>query len=140
MTDQWLLVADEDPGFARVLQILIEEERPYSVRTAHTAQEAISALTADRPPTVVICELGMRGPEGISLISWLRRTHPEVPVLTTTAHPAAGSRNLANQLGVSAYLVQPVDPGELLTTVDRAMESAWVRRADTSNRHHHSPV
>lgn len=117
----WLLIADEDPGFARVLQILLEEERPYRVLMAYTAHDAIAALVPHGRPVAIICQLELQSPTGASLTSWFRRSRPEIPMLTTTAHPAEGSRVLASQLGISAYLSKPVDPGELLMELDRAV-------------------
>ncbi|MEE4271583.1 MAG: response regulator [Thermoanaerobaculales bacterium] len=114
VVDGWVLIADGDPGFARVLQILLEEEGGCEARTAGSAREIIELLAAQGLPLAAICELEMTASGGHSVVSQLRRFRPELPLIATTAHPSAASQQRARDLGVRAYLSKPIDPVELL--------------------------
>jgi DNA-binding response OmpR family regulator len=88
----------------------------HAVRLAETAAEGVAALEAARPD-VVLLDLGIAG--GVSgLLAALR---PETRVIL-----ASGARDLperAAALGVSAYLLKPFGPEQLLAAIEKVVPS-----------------
>jgi DNA-binding NtrC family response regulator len=117
-----LLVVDDDPGFARALQILLEDEAHCSVAVAHSGEEALEALEGGAAVGVVITDLVMTGMSGLELLQRLRRRCPAPAVLVVTAHSSASAAREAHELGAFRFLTKPIDPGQLLTDVERAFD------------------
>lgn len=121
MFTDWVLIADSNRGFARALQILLDEEGPCASRIVVEPEDIPAAIRPGDRPLAAICELEMGAHGGLSLIRRLHSIHRGVPVIVTTAHPGPGSRSKALDAGVSAYLVKPLDPSDLLSLVRHVM-------------------
>jgi CheY-like chemotaxis protein len=99
-----VLVVEDDPGFAR----LLEEElatRQLTIAHARTAEAARARLATDRPRAVVL-DLMMPGEDGDALLPDLREAlGPAAPVVVVTVKDlsAAEQRDLERR-GVSAVL------------------------------------
>jgi DNA-binding NtrC family response regulator len=114
-----LLVVDDDPGLARALQILLEDERPYPVLSASNADEALQLL-ADHPGmAAVICDATVPAEGDLVLVDLLRTRHPALPVVATSAHPLPSGAGPPTGRRLYPCLSKPVDPAELLAALDR---------------------
>ncbi len=66
----------------------------YNVVEAADANEAIAALDAEGPVSLVFSDVRMPGKmDGFGLADWFRSHHPDVPVLLTSGYN--GGRSLA---------------------------------------------
>lgn len=83
-------------------------------------------LTAGRPISGALIDLGLPGIDGVALIRALRRqgTTAQIPLLVLTA--ATGSPVEALEAGADDYLVKPIPAPELLARI-RAQVRAWTR-------------
>ncbi len=115
-----LLVVDDDPGFTRTLEILLEEERPYPVRVANSGFEALRILQ-DSSVRLVVCDLAMPGMDGLELVRRLRRSASEVAVIIIATHQTEESQRQAAELGVRHCMQKPIEPEEFLTRVDQEL-------------------
>ncbi len=115
-----LLVVDDDPGFVRTLQILLEDEG-FAVDIAHSGPEALDRLGHGGPVRLVISDLAMPGMNGLEFLERLRQMLPHVAVIMMTAHSSVESAVRAIKLGAFQYLSKPVEPEELLIQVERAL-------------------
>ena len=117
-----VLLVDDDPGLLRTIQVLLEDEKGWSVETAPSAPLALERLRA-APFDVLLTDLSMPGGDGLFLLREARALRPELPVLLMTAFGSVRSAVEAMKLGASQYLTKPVDPDELILQVERALES-----------------
>lgn len=114
-----VLVTDDDPGarevFAETMALFGAE-----VRTASSAHEAYSQLTAD-PPDVLLCDIAMPGEDGYDLIAKVRALAPDeggrTPAIAVTAFAAREDRERCLSAGFQRYVAKPVEAEVLADTV-----------------------
>jgi CheY-like chemotaxis protein len=94
-----LVVDDEGDSLEFVVKFL--EREGHHVTSAANGQQALAALTTDRPDAIVL-DVRMPKMDGISLLEILRsylRWH-NLPVVLLTAHATPGQLAKAQSLGV----------------------------------------
>ena len=115
-----LLVEDEPDG----RELLAEALRTAGGRVAAVESvRAALALFADRPPDVLVSDIGMPDEDGYALIRAIRALPADrggaVPAIAVTAYAREEDRLRALAAGFQAHLAKPVDPGELVAAVAR---------------------
>jgi PAS domain S-box-containing protein len=112
-----VLVVDDDPD-ARLLVTRILTESGADVRTAGSAADAAGQFV-ERPPTVLVSDIGMPGEDGHALIRRLRAmpVGRDVPAVALTAYARATDRVKALEAGYQMHAVKPVEPAELIAIV-----------------------
>ena len=83
-----------------------------------SAEEALLAV-AEQSFSLVISDVNMPGMDGHHLLSRLRASQPQLPVLLMTAHGAVERAVDAMRQGAADYLVKPFEPKALLELVAR---------------------
>ena len=78
---------------------------------------------AREPVGLVLLDLGLPDLPGEELLSRLRRDYPEVPVIIVTALADIDSAVRCMGNGAYDYVVKGSDPGRLINSVKRALES-----------------
>jgi DNA-binding NtrC family response regulator len=116
-----LLVDDEDYVRESLQEILAR--RGFDVRTASSAVEALEPGRLDGVE-VVLSDLKMPGMDGLQLVTELQARAPGVPVIVLTAHGTVASAVECLQAGAADYLLKPVDAGELVIALERALQHA----------------
>ncbi len=81
--------------------------------------DAMLDAIAESTPDVVISDIRMPGPDGLKLLATLRQSHPDVPVIITTAHSDLDSAVASYEEGAFEYLPKPFDVDEIVATVLR---------------------
>ena len=130
-----ILVVDDDDG-GRYLKAHILRKSGYAVTEAATGRAAIEQCEAARPELVL---LDMRLPDtsGVEVCRQIRTAYPATAVLQTSAAiTSPHDRALALQGGADAFLIEPIEPEELLATVKallrmRSAEHALRRMNET---------
>ncbi len=120
-----LLVVEDDPLVAAVLEHTLEREG-YIVRTADTAAQMARALETTLPE-VVLLDLHLPDLEGIDVIGAVRQLNPHVPIVVLTGNQDVSMVVGCIKAGAFDYLIKPVDPTALFTTVRNAVDKG---RAD----------
>ena len=114
-----VLVVDDEPD-ARALVKRLLEECQGRVITAGSVAEALSLVRSEKPD-VLVCDIGMPGEDGYSLIRRVRALPPDaggqVPAAALTAYARPEDRVKAMLAGFQTHLGKPVEPAELIATV-----------------------
>jgi len=108
-----ILVVDDDPGVARLLNAMLVAEG-HVVRRARDGREAL-ALIAEHTPELILLDLDMPGLGGFEVCRALKaapRTRL-VPVVIVTGRSAAEARLRAWELGADEFLTKPFDRAEV---------------------------
>ncbi|MES1195958.1 MAG: response regulator, partial [Steroidobacter sp.] len=101
----WLV--DDDASIRWVLERALKQGG--MVPTAfEQADAALSALRRGRPD-VLMTDIRMPGRSGLELLSMIRDSQPELPVIVMTAHSDLDSAVSAYQGGAFEYLPKPFD-------------------------------
>ncbi len=116
-----VLVVDDDPDSREVVREVLEQAGAMVV-VAGSAHEALQAI-AERPPDVLLSDLGMPEQDGYQLMRRVRALDPAsggmVPAAALTAYTQAEDRRAAQEAGFQGYLSKPIDPAELTAAVAR---------------------
>ena len=121
-----ILIAEDDRElrglFSRVLT-----KNGYAVRGVSDGREALDALDADYYD-LVISDIMMPVMDGYELVSSLRETGRNIPVMMITAKDAFDDMRLGFLSGPDDYMVKPINVNEMVLRV-----GALLRRAQMIN-------
>ena len=120
MTEERILVVDDDPGLLKLMQVRLEAV-DYQVRLASSGSQALS-LMSDEIPDLAIVDLKMDNMDGIALLEKQRQICPNLPVIILTAHGTIASAVEATKKGAYDYLTKPFDAQDLLRRIEKALE------------------
>jgi DNA-binding response OmpR family regulator len=109
-----LFVEDE-----KALQMSYERyfDARYEMAFASTGAEALQRLQGFHPDVMVL-DLRLPDTDGIALLQKIRQSHPDMPVLVTTAYVSMEPLMSVLDLGHSGYLVKPFELNELGARID----------------------
>jgi two-component system, OmpR family, response regulator len=117
-----LLIVEDDDFVADAVARSFEVDL-HSVQRTRDAEAAIAALQGEAFDLAVI-DIGLPGPDGLSLLRRLRRDGNPIPTLILTARDTLNDKVQALDLGADDFLSKPFEPAELV-----ARCRALVRRA-----------
>ena len=119
-----ILVVEDDPDIREALVGFLELQG-LDVRSAANGKEALATLTQAPTPALVLLDMALPIMDGHKLLNVRKSTESlsEVPVVIVSAGMSVmNARDLAvygANYGVAAFLKKPVDPRQLLETIER---------------------
>jgi two-component system KDP operon response regulator KdpE len=113
-----ILVVEDEPGMARVLQVGLEA-RGYDVRVAATGQQALSAIGYEEP-AVVLLDLGLPDMDGLEVSQRIQRSS-RCSIIVLTADGADDRKIGALDGGAVDYVTKPFSIDELLARIRVAL-------------------
>jgi len=130
MSEQFVLVVDDEPDIRQLLQEILEDEGHHVVAVADA--EAARAAVAEQRPDLVLLDIWMPDEDGISLLkSWQASDQLEFPVIMISGHGTIETAVEATRFGAVDFIEKPVSLAKLLLTVEKAFQlSAQAYRPD----------
>ena len=122
MSHEAIWVIDDDRAMRWVLEKTFKEEG-FNVTSFEEGQTALDRLEKEQPD-VILTDIRMPGIDGLTFLSRVKASHPELPVIIMTAHSDLESAVSSYQTGAFEYLPKPFDIDEALTLVSRAIQHA----------------
>ncbi len=113
--DRTLLIVDDDDVFRRRLARAMKR-RGYSVSTAESVADGITAAALGRPAYAVV-DLRMPGGSGLEVVEHLRSARPDVRVIILTGYGNIATAVAAVKAGAIDYLAKPANADD----IDRAL-------------------
>jgi len=130
MPNETIWVIDDDRAMRWVLEKTFKEEG-YKVVSFEEGQSALDRLDSQQPD-VIITDIRMPGMDGLTFLSQVKISHPELPVIIMTAHSDLDSAVSSYQTGAFEYLPKPFDIDEALLLVGRAIQhNARLQNSET---------
>jgi DNA-binding NtrC family response regulator len=119
-SDYRVLIVDDDRDFAASLKLILENGN-YKPLVAHSEEEALKSIGKN---TVDLALLDIRlGPDnGIDLLLKLRKIKPDILCVMVTGFGTMDTAIQALRSGAYDYLRKPINPEELLATLNRGFE------------------
>jgi two-component system KDP operon response regulator KdpE len=115
------LVIDDEVQIRRLLRVSLEANG-YRVQEAATGAEGITAA-AQRPPDVILLDLGLPDLDGVSVLKRLREW-TKVPVVVLSVRDREEDKIAALDQGADDYVTKPFATGELLARLRVAQRHA----------------
>src|SRR5437867_2778947 len=115
-----LVVEDE----RRIAQIATDylQQAGFAVIAAADGEEAL-AVARERPPDLVVLDLGLPRLDGIEVARRLRR-ESDVPIIMLTARAEESDRLTGLDVGADDYITKPFSPRELVARVRAVLRRA----------------
>jgi signal transduction histidine kinase/DNA-binding response OmpR family regulator len=121
-----ILLAEDNVVNQRVATGILEK-RGHTVVIASNGKEATQAVATQRFD-LVLMDVQMPEMDGLEATREIRRTEAaaggHTPIVAMTAHAMKGDRERCLEAGMDEYLTKPIQPAELLATIDRLAKSA----------------
>lgn len=115
-----ILVVDDEESVCQMLRDVLEAEG-YVVFTALHALEARQCLEEEEVNAILV-DVRMPDVDGLELLTRLRETGYEVPVILMTAYGSSDTAIQAMKQGAFDYVLKPFNIEELLLTLNKAVE------------------
>lgn len=110
-----ILVVEDEPKVANALKEGLEGER-YEVVLAHTGEDAFFRINTEKFD-VILLDLMLPGRDGLQILTSVRKSGVETPVLLLTARDTLEDRVTGLNLGADDYLSKPFAFAELLARI-----------------------
>jgi two-component system, LuxR family, response regulator FixJ len=127
-----VFVIDDNPGFRRSLQSLLEAAR-LPVETFASAQDFLERYDARRPGCIVL-DIRLRGESGLDLQEELRGRQVTLPIIVMTGYGDVPTSVRAFKGDAIDFRQKPVPPNKLLERIREALEIDRQARA-TAGQH-----
>lgn len=115
-----ILLVDDHPVVRHGIRAILTER--FKGAVVGEAGDATAAMNQVRetPWDVVVADISLPGISGLDLIKQLRRSHPTLPTLVVSMHPAAQFARRALSAGASGYLTKDSQPEEFVAAIEDA--------------------
>jgi len=127
-----VLVVDDEENIRLFLHTLLQK-KGYSVRTAETAEQALTLLRQE-PADFVLTDVKMPGMSGIDLCRELRGQWPELVVVVMSAYGSVEQALEAVRVGAYDYVSKPFKQEEVLFALAKAEEHERLMRENRALR------
>jgi DNA-binding NtrC family response regulator len=125
MTDTTILVVDDEDLIRFTLRQRLEAEG-HTVLEAGTGAEAQSHLAGD--VDLVLLDYKLPDTDGVTLLQRIKQADPDRMVILMSAFSTIETAVQAMKLGAFHYAVKPFDLDEFMLQVDKALETARLKR------------
>ena len=113
------MIVEDDSHTVTLFQRILTRGR-YQTLTAATVREAQALLRSERPAAILL-DLGLPGASGLELLQTLRQDPQLQPIKVIIVSAYSELMHQARQIGADAYLLKPINAGELLQTLENAL-------------------
>ena len=126
-----ILIIDDDRDLVSSIRIVLES-KDYNVRAAYNGKEGFGKIEEKTPDLIVLDVMMATDTEGFDLAFKLKNNpkYQGIPIVMITAFPKKmaeeGPDKFQHILGeswpVSHFLEKPIDPEELLSTIENVLK------------------
>jgi DNA-binding NtrC family response regulator len=120
---QTILIVDDDPVQRRLLESCISRSGQQTL-TAPGGGPALEMLLSPKGDQIslVLLDLMMPDVDGIQVLTKLRATNPDLPVIVLTAKGGIDSAVEAMRAGANDFLVKPTSPERIKVSIQNALK------------------
>ena len=123
-TGQNILIVDNEESIRWVFAQALEE-KPFTVHTAASAEEALEKIK-EHSYLLVFTDIFMPGMSGMELLDQIKDQQPQSRVVVMTAQDTMNNTILAMRKGAYDYISKPFDFGEIYGLIDKVVASSQV--------------
>lgn len=129
-----ILIVDDEADI-RMLTAGILEDEGYAPREAGSDTQALEAVRTRRP-SLVLLDIWLQGSrlDGLGILKALKKDHPDLPVVMMSGHGTIETAVKALHDGAYDFIEKPFKTDRLLMSVERALETAVLKRENQELR------
>src|SRR6202789_565651 len=123
-----ILIVDDEGDIRDLISGILTDEG-YETRVAGDSEAALAAVRARRPQLIIL-DIWLQGSrhDGIHVLDQIKREHPDLPVVMISGHGTIETAVASIKKGAYDFVEKPFKADRLLMVVERALESARLRR------------
>lgn len=118
-----LLVVSRELSVLRLLWSM-EDSRLWNLETADSGWDAMERVQSGLEPDLLLLDTPQDDVDSLHFLRWLRRLHPNLPVVVLCHPGEAAHGKEARRLGAEEILVRPFDEHQLKSVIRRCVGSA----------------
>jgi ActR/RegA family two-component response regulator len=128
-----MLFVDDEPSLRLAFPAILKEHN-FEVHSAATVAEALNEINSGGFD-VLVADLNIGEPgDGFTVVSAMRRTHPDCVNFILTGYPAFESALEAIRSQVDDYLVKPCEVATLVSAIEQKLQNPKGRRRMPAKR------
>jgi ActR/RegA family two-component response regulator len=128
-----MLFVDDEPALRLTFPAILKEHN-FEVHSAATVAEALNEINSGGFD-VLVADLNIGEPgDGFTVVSAMRRTHPDCVNFILTGYPAFESALEAIRSQVDDYLIKPCDAVTLVSAIEQKLQNPKARRRMPAKR------
>jgi two-component system, NtrC family, nitrogen regulation response regulator NtrX len=123
-----ILIVDDEADIRDLISGILEDEG-HRTRLARDSDEALRAIE-ERRPQLVVLDIWLQGSrlDGLEVLSIIKRTHPDLPVVIISGHGNIETAVTAIKRGAYDYIEKPFKGDRLILVTLRALEASQLMR------------
>ena len=123
-----ILIVDDEADIRELIAGILEDEG-HRTRLARDSDEALRAIE-ERKPNLVVLDIWLQGSrlDGLEVLSVIKRTYPELPVVIISGHGNIETAVTAIKRGAYDYIEKPFKADRLILVTLRALEASQLKR------------
>ncbi len=122
-----ILVVDDEANLREILAMLLAEDG-YEVVTASDGAKAIELLERTAEPDLIISDLKMPGVDGMGLLTRLRESGRDTPLVMITAYGSIENAVEAMKKGATDFITKPFNKDVIRHVVHTVLKTDDLRR------------
>lgn len=121
-----ILVVDDDRTVVAAFEEVLSE-LGHEVRAAGDAEQALRELNGQEMDLVIL-DICLPGMSGLDALRQIKKDRRKLPVIVMTGRGTMETAIEATKLGAFEYHLKPVEPDEILLSVQKALDGARLMR------------
>ncbi|MCB1399074.1 MAG: sigma-54-dependent Fis family transcriptional regulator [Rhodobacteraceae bacterium] len=129
-----ILIVDDEKDIRELIADILKDEG-FATRMAANSDECMEAINDD-PPALMVLDIWLKDSrmDGIDILKQVRRNNPDIPIIIISGHGNIEIAVAAIKQGAYDFIEKPFNIDQLMVVVSRAMETARLRRENSSLR------
>ncbi len=129
-----ILIVDDESDIRMMIQGILEDEG-YNIRQAGNSKHAYEKIS-ERVPDLIIQDIWLQYSEhdGLKILENVKQQHPLLPVIMISGHGTIETAVTAIHKGAYDFIEKPFKTDRLILMVERALESAALKRENEKLR------
>jgi len=111
-----ILIVDDEESIREIFRRILEVNG-YNVETAETGLQAVEKFK-EKYYNLSLLDIRLPDMEGTELLNKLHKQSPKTMKIMVTGYPTLENAMKSLNIGADAYVVKPVDPSELVKTIN----------------------
>lgn len=136
MKGHWILLADDDPDFALLCRIALENVSPeHQLDSVADGGQAINRLREGSIPQLIIVDQHLPRASGLEVVRWIRQrpSFDLIPIVVITGLAREGDSEKALHAGAAEFLVKPLEFNCLLELF-KGLSLRWLFQENAPTR------
>jgi two-component system response regulator DctR len=118
------LIIEDDVTVRSYLKRIIQKKFPFNISEAENGSVGLEKMKNVKPD-IIFLDISMPVMSGIEFLEHIKldSEYSKIPVLVLTAHNDRGTIQKILQLGVSDYILKPIDPAKTFDRIQQLLDN-----------------